>query len=354
MSVNELARLEGIPVYQNKAFGSAASALACPRGDLVLAQDPHSGFVHNTAYDAALLEYDDSYQNEQGNSAVFRAHVAEALAIVGRQFHSRRIVEVGCGKGRFLEAMLAAGHDAFGVDPAYEGDSDRVIRSEFGPSLGVRGEAIVMRHVLEHVPAPAAFLQRIREANAGGLVYIEVPCFDWILRRRAWFDLFYEHVNYFRKDDFARLFGTILEAGHLFAGQYLYVVAALDSLRDPAAVPAQPRAAMLPPDFFASLAHCAEVARDGRPCAVWGAAAKGVMFAHHLFARGVRPALAIDINPAKQGSFMAGSGIAVRSPSDAMAQLGARPRIFVMNSNYLEEIRAMGGTGPNYMAVDQA
>ncbi|MGN6520458.1 MAG: class I SAM-dependent methyltransferase [Dokdonella sp.] len=354
MSAIELARLEDIPVYQNKVFADAAAARACPRGDLVLAQDPDSGFVRNIAYDRALLAYDDSYQNEQGNSAVFRAHIDDVLAIIGRQFDSRRILEVGCGKGRFLEAMLAAGHDAFGVDPAYEGDSDRVIRSEFGPSLGVRGEAIVMRHVLEHVPAPAAFLQRIRDANAGGLIYIEVPCFDWIMRHRAWFDLFYEHVNYFREDDFARLFGTILEAGHLFGGQYLYVVAALDSLRDPAVVPTPPRIAKLPADFFASLDRCAGLARDGRPCAVWGAAAKGVMFTHHLLARGVRPLLAIDINPAKQQSFMAGSGVAVYAPSDAMAQLGPHPRIFVMNSNYLEEIRAVGGTDPDYIAVDQA
>ncbi|HEU4663899.1 MAG TPA: class I SAM-dependent methyltransferase [Dokdonella sp.] len=351
--MSELVRLEAIPVYQNKAYDSVAAALACPRGDLVLVQDARSGFVHNAAYDPSLLEYDDSYQNEQGNSTVFRTHVAEALAIVARRFGRKRILEIGCGKGRFLEAMLAAGHDAYGVDPAYEGDSDRVIRGDFGPAIGVRGEAIVMRHVLEHVPAPAAFLRTVRDANEGGLIYIEVPCFDWILRRHAWFDLFYEHVNYFRADDFARLFGTIVETGHLFGGQYLYVVAALESLRDPAAVPVPPRQTALPPDFFAGVAACAAIARDGRRCAVWGAAAKGVMFTHHLLARDVRPACAIDINPAKQGSYMAGSGLAVLAPPDALRRLGARPRIFVMNSNYLEEIRAMGGAAPDYIAVDQ-
>ncbi|HEY6941811.1 class I SAM-dependent methyltransferase [Dokdonella sp.] len=350
--MSELVRLEAIPVYQNKAFGSIADALACPRGDLVLVQDPGSGFVRNQAYEPSLLAYDDTYQNEQGNSGVFRAHVATALAVVGRHFDRKRIVEIGCGKGQFLAAMLAAGHDAYGVDPAYEGESDRVIRSEFGPATGVRGEAIVMRHVLEHVPAPAELLRAVRDANEGGLIYIEVPCFDWILRRHAWFDLFYEHVNYFRADDFERLFGTILEAGHLFGGQYIYVVAALDSLRDPATVPAPPREAKLPPDFFAGVAACAAIARDGRPCAIWGAAAKGVMFTHHLIARGVRPACAIDINPAKQGTYLAGSGLGVLPPGDALRRLGAQPRIFVMNSNYLEEIRATGGADPDYIAVD--
>jgi hypothetical protein len=46
-------------------------------------------------------------------------------------------------------------------------------------------------------------------------------------RAQSWFDLFYEHVNYFRLDDLRRMFGTVHEAGHLFGGQYLYIVADL-------------------------------------------------------------------------------------------------------------------------------
>src|SRR5690606_14147123 len=93
--------------------------------------------------------------------------------------------------------------------------------------------------------------------------------------------------------------------------------------------------------------------RESRSAAIWGAAAKGVMFAHHLAARGVAPALAIDINPAKQGRFLAGSGLPVLPPGEALAKLGPAPDIFVMNSNYLPEIRSMGGPGPTYIAVDQ-
>ena len=354
MSERELLRLGGIPVYQNKAFTSAAGAQACPRGDLVLSQDELSGLVRNIAFDPDLLAYDESYQNEQGNSPAFRAHIADVLALVGRHFGSMGILEIGCGKGRFLEAMLAAGHDARGVDAAYEGDCDRVIRSDFGPALGLHGDAIVMRHVLEHIPSPFAFLQMVRDANGGhGRIYIEVPCLDWILRHKAWFDVFYEHVNYFRLDDFARLFGHVIDSGRLFGGQYLYAVAELDSLRDPAHAPAPPREATLPADFFGSLDRCAAAVDSPAQCAIWGAAAKGVMFAHHMQARGALPALAIDINPAKQDSFLAGTALPVLAPAQAMARLGRAPCIFVMNSNYLAEIRTMGGTGPDYIEVDK-
>ena len=354
MSERKLLRLESIPAYQNKAYATADEARACVRGDLVLAQDAASGLVHNSVFDPGLLAYDASYQNEQGNSPAFRAHTGAVLAIIDRHFTATPVLEIGCGKGRFLDAMLAAGHDARGVDAAYEGDSERVIRSDFHPGLGLRSEALVMRHVLEHIPSPHAFLSMVLDANGGrGRIYIEVPCLDWILARKAWFDLFYEHVNYFRLDDFDRMFERVLDSGHLFGGQYLFVVAELASLRDPAQAPGAPRTATLPDGFFASLDRCASVAADGRCSAIWGAAAKGVMFAHHMQARGALPALAIDINPAKQGSFLAGSALPVLPPDEAIARLGPAPRIFVMNSNYLAEIRAAGGADADYIEVDQ-
>ncbi|MEO5626956.1 MAG: class I SAM-dependent methyltransferase [Dokdonella sp.] len=354
MSTCELLRLEGLPAYQNKMFASESAARSCPRGDLVLVQHESSGLVFNHAFDPEKIHYDDSYQNEQGHSPAFRTHVAQVLDLVGRHFSGLSILEIGCGKGAFLELMLAAGHAARGIDPAYEGDSENIIRRHFEPGLGIRGDAIVMRHVLEHIPSPSDFLASLHMANGGrGLIYIEVPCLDWILRNKAWFDVFYEHVNYFRLDDFSRMFDRLLESGALFGGQYIYVIAELDSLRHPATAAAAIRPATVPIDFFASLDRCAQIARNPASCAVWGAAAKGVMFAHHMQARGAELRLAIDINPAKQRHFLGGSGLQVLPAGEALAQLGSEPTVFVMNSNYLSEIQTMAGPAPNYVAVDQ-
>lgn len=354
MSTRELLRLEGIPAYQNKMFASETAARGCPRGDLVLVQDESTGLVFNRAFDPEKIHYDDSYQNEQGHSPAFRSHVAQVLDLVGRHFGGLSILEIGCGKGAFLELMLAAGHDARGIDPAYEGDSENIIRRHFEPALGIRGDAIVMRHVLEHIPSPTNFLESLRVANGGrGRIYIEVPCLEWILRNNAWFDVFYEHVNYFRLEDFSRMFDRVLNSGRLFGGQYIYVIAELDSLRDPATAPASIRLATMSVDFFGSLDRCAQIARSHTCSAVWGAAAKGVMFAHHMQARGMDLRLAIDINPAKQRHFLGGSGLQVLPPDEALAELGSKPTVFVMNSNYLSEIQTMAGPGPTYVAVDK-
>ena len=82
------------------------------------------------------------------------------------------------------------------------------------------------------------------------MIYIEVPCFDWILRARALGGICYECVNYFRLGDFSRMFGRVVEGGHLFGGEYLYVVADLATLRPPVSSPAD--RVDFPEDFLAS------------------------------------------------------------------------------------------------------
>lgn len=353
MSVRELLRLAGLPVYQNKMFATAEAATHCPRGDLLLVQDGRTGLVHNASFNPDLLSYDESYQNEQGLSDAFRSHLDAVLDLVDRHFADGRIMEVGCGKGAFLELLRLRGHDAIGIDPAYEGDADYIMRAHFEPGTGIRADAIVMRHTLEHIADPVAFLHSVREANGGsGKIYIEVPCLDWILDHKAWFDFFYEHVNYFRLGDFDRMFGNVIESGRLFGGQYLYAFADLATLRDPATAGEAPPVS-IPADLFDRIDAAVLPTRDACRQVVWGGAAKGVMFAHHAQQRGISLDFVIDINPAKQAMHLAGTGLKVLSPQQGLQRLVAGDNVFVMNSNYLGEIAAVGGDHLNYITVDQ-
>jgi SAM-dependent methyltransferase len=352
MSELELLRLTDLPTYQNKMFNTAAEALNCPRGDVILSQNNWSGLIRNIAFDSTQLNYDESYQNEQAHSAIFQRHLSDVLQIIQRQFLSSSILEVGCGKGAFLDQLRGAGHDAWGIDPAYEGDAAYITRAAFSPELDLRRDAIIMRHVLEHIPQPYDFLNEVRRANGGaGIIYIEVPCLEWILQNSAWFDIFYEHVNYFRLVDFTRLFGKVLESGHLFGGQYIYVVADLASLRDPGPCPPGDYVCF-PPGFLDNIQRAAEATTEARARVIWGCGAKGVMFAHHLSQRGLNLDFAIDINPAKHGKFLASSGIPVLSPERGLARAQAGTDIYVMNSNYLSEIQSLGGRAFNYIPLD--
>lgn len=353
MKYHELFEVKGLPVFQNKMFPDRESARSCSRGEVRLVQDLETGLVLNAAFDPSLLEYDESYQNEQACSQAFRNHLEEVKGIIARHYRGKKLIEVGCGKGHFLEELQRSGYRISGVDPAYEGSNPSVHRACFDASLGISGDGVLLRHVLEHISDPVSFLAAIAEANGGrGTVYIEVPCFDWICRSRAWFDVFYEHVNYFRLQDFERIFGTVYESGHLFGGQYLFVVADLSSLRRPVLDKRLP-GMQFPADFLAQIGWLAKRG-SGKRNAVWGGSSKGVIFSLYLQRAGVEVGLVVDINPAKQGKYLPATGLRVFSPEEALKLLHPGDDLFVMNSNYLEEIVRLTENRFRYIAVDQA
>lgn len=230
----EIYRAEQLPVFQNLMFHSEAEAINCVRGDVVLVQDIETGLIFNQAFKPDLMKYGADYQNEQAVSTVFQRHLQNVSEAIRKHFEGHSLIEVGCGKAYFLEQLQGHGFEIAGWDPTYEGSNPAVVKEFFGPEAEQRADGIILRHVLEHVQEPVGFISKLRDANGGGgKIYIEVPCFDWICDHRAWFDIFYEHVNYFRLADFYRMFGSVYEAGHTFNGQYLYVVADLATIRTP-------------------------------------------------------------------------------------------------------------------------
>ena len=335
---------EQLPIFQNRMYDTEAEAKACPIGDMQLVEDQRTGLVYNAAFRPELMAYDAHYQNEQALSPMFQEHLESVSSIIDRYMGRDSLVEVGCGKGFFLEMLLAKGFDITGFDPAYEGINPKVMKHYFESGMGIKADGLVLRHVLEHIQDPFNFLLQLKEANGGsGKIYIEVPCFDWICEHRAWFDIFYEHVNYFRISDFYRMFGTVIESGRLFGGQYLFVVAELSTLRKPKINFKD--YVIFPKDFIHYL-------NEPSQAAIWGGASKGVIFAL-LKARAGQPiSIVIDINPAKQGKYLPATGLLVQPPSEALAMLPKGSTIYVMNSNYLEEIKKMSNNAFKYIEVD--
>lgn len=347
LNEHELYRAEQLPIFQNRMYDSVEEARACPRGNVRLVQDLATGLVSNADFCSELMVYDARYQNEQAVSHQFRGHLDRVANIIERTIGRSGLVEVGCGKGYFLEVLSESGFDITGFDPTYEGANPRVKRHYFEPGVGITAQALILRHVLEHIMNPQQFLQGLRAANAGsGLIYIEVPCFDWICEHRAWFDIYYEHVNYFRLADFERMFDHVIESGRIFGGQYLYVVADLSTLKAPQ-IGSRDRI-VFPADFLDSLGKGATKG----PSAVWGGASKGVIFTLLRERLGCPVELVIDINPAKQGKFLPATGLKVLSPEEGLAMLPSESTIYVMNSNYLKEIKQMSNNAYRYMSLD--
>lgn len=345
-----LYRQAQFPVLQNRVYSSIEEATGCPKGDIAIAQDLDTGLVYNAAFCPELMVYDTDYNNEQSISGAFQSHLDEVAKVIEAQMGKTGLVEVGCGKGFFLELLLKRGFEVTGFDSTYDGDNPRVVNRHFEQGIiksPFRG--LILRHVLEHIPSPIDFLFRLRQANGNqGLIYIEVPCFDWIMRRRAYFDIYYEHVNYFRLSDFHRMFGRVIESGRFFGDQYLYVIADLTTLRTPWLDEFD--AFEFPSDFLAGLSGGQQ--KEKSVC-VWGGASKGVIFSLLRERMGMPIDMVIDINPAKRGKYLPGTGLQVQSPTEALEKLAAGSSIYVMNSNYLEEIKTMSNNRYHYIEIDQ-
>ena len=352
-------RLPRQPVVLNYRFATPADAARLPRRTLTLVQCLDCGLVHNATFDPSVIPYDERYENRQCFSPEFGRHLdAVADGIVRRhRLRGGRILEVGCGKGDFLRLLAdRAGVRGDGYDTSYEpgpaSDPEGVTfhRRYVGPEdvLGAY-DAIICRHVVEHVPAIGEFfdlLAALARAAGDPVVVVETPRLEWIVEQAALWDVFYEHCNYFPTPTLAHLArrSGFRVTGHrpVFGGQYQLLELRLARRPRVPEPPGVAKEARLGPFARAARARLDRLGKRFERLAgkagwaVWGAGAKGVALVNHL-AR-PRPRCVIDSNPAKQGGFLPGTRIPIVAPGDPrVARLGL---VVIANPNYEREIRA--------------
>ena len=327
-----------VPLIQNKVYAKKEDALNAPCIDVVLAQSLDNGFVFNANFSESIIDYDMHYQNEQSNSAYFRKHLENVIAIMQEnKVLDGKTVEIGCGKAYFMDMLIDRGVDIIGFDPTYEGHSPKVIKDFFSEKYaGIGAEFIILRHTLEHISNPFQFIKTIAAANKNkGKVYIEVPTFEWILKHNATEDIFYEHCNYFTLSTLQMLF-TKSTGGHFFNGQYIYVIADLADVKDKLEVSSiQPYEVK----FNERVSQYDQLVGSLNNPAVWGAGAKGSTFLNLLDKQCTKVKYVVDINPKKQHRYVGGTGHYIIKP-DELVEMGVK-NIIVMNINYIDEIKAI-------------
>jgi len=286
-----------------------------------------------------------------------------------------RIVEVGCGDGAFLRRLVAdeaAGNTGYGFDPSYTGcRSDLDGRLQFVDSFydhtctDIKADVVLCRHVIEHVPDPLALLRSIRHAladSAHARVFFETPCVHWILSNRVVWDLFYEHCSLFSCRSLTcalELAGFAVDnVRHVFGGQYLWLQGHVADEqvscpeRNAGGIPELARAFSQAEEQLCRrwASQLRKAGKDG-PIALWGAAAKGATFASLVDPDCTHVDCLVDVNPAKQGKFLAGTGHPIVGP-DALPRRGVRT-VLVLNPNYRSEIeRTIADAGLDVRIVD--
>lgn len=350
--------LGDVPVLCNQLWPDAEAARAAPSGNVTLVRCETCATIWNADFDPARMDYAPGYENALHFSAKFRAFADDLAAGLVARFglSGRDVVEIGCGDGHMLDLMIAHGAaSATGFDPSMAGKA-----SEFAARPGVEivpdyfrsdqldrpFDAVLCRHVLEHLDSPMGLLHDIRRAIGGRdvPVYFEVPNAGWMLETHSLWDVIYEHVGYWTEPALVTAFRRAgfrpTRVAACYDGQFLAIEARPAEPEPDALAPGVAAIAAVADAFGAAAVN--EIARlqarlgavEGT-AVIWGAGSKGITFANAMGPDAPLAAL-VDLNTRKHDLFAPGIALPVVAP-EALTGIGP-DLVVISNALYEEEI----------------
>jgi SAM-dependent methyltransferase len=356
-------------MHVGRLFPTEGEARNAPRGDVLLAVCQSCGYIGNRAYapveDAFAPGYDASLHYSKIYSS-FLCGLADDL-IARYDLRNKSILEVACGPGFFLRLMLRKGcGSAIGVDPSLErtgadaeGDKPITWIRDFYDDryADLRVDLVVCRQALHTMPNPRAMIESVRRAVGDRpevRIYFEVVNADHLFRSGIVWQFLYEYRSYFTASSLALMFRQsgldVLRVGPCYVDdQYLSIEAASTSQQDVAPFPNSflTNALKNRPEFlrFAEIFHdrvsywqnrLREFHAAKHKVIAWGAAGRGITFLN-LTDLDRSICFIVDINPARQGKFVPGTGALVVTPESLLEY---RPDVIILtNATYADEIK---------------
>jgi SAM-dependent methyltransferase len=305
---------------------SAEAAKELPRHPQDFVQCPACTHVWNCRFEYAAIPYERNPNRMFNNGAVWKGHLAQTRDLLLDHLpDAPHVVEIGCGDGHFVRGLAQArpGGRFVGFDPNADPETGHGL--EFHPRIfepladmpAFKLDAVVIRHVLEHLTEPAQLLEALAwgamSADNDCWLFAEVPCIDRVFETHRLADFFYEHVSHFTTESFRAMMsraGEIVTLAHGYNGEVIYALVKL-------AVPAPLRARAQASAQFASRTvtsratiaqQLSQLSESGRRVAIWGGTGKAAAFIHHYGADAKRFPLVVDSDPGKVGTFVPGTG----------------------------------------------
>jgi len=255
----------------------------------------------------------------------------------------KTILEIGCGKGEYLELMRDMGMDACGLEESEESfiicHKDKLLNVKWrylDNDITLKKDsfdAFAILSFLEHMPDPCSMFQYLLPSlkeDAVGLV--EVPNFDMMLRERQFSEFIPDHLMYFTKDTLTTTLNIngfdVIECNEIWHGYILSAVV-------------QKRAALDLSDFNTKRRQMSDSINKFiskhpvKSVAVWGAGHQSLAMIS-LSGIGNRIKYVIDSAPFKQGKYTPATHVEIISPSAIASDKPSA--IIVMCAGYSDEV----------------
>lgn len=313
--------------------------------DLLLYQCPYCGMIQLAGNP---VPYFRDVIRATGISAAmtdFRRHQFSKW-VEENQLQGKKVIEVGCGGGEYMDIMEETGACVYGMEHSAElaaqsANAGHCVYKGFienveYPIQNAPYDAFYILNFLEHIPDPGIFLRGIANnlaEHAVGLV--EVPNVDMILRESLYSELIQDHLSYFTADTLTQLLSMsgfeviscqsiwhdyILSA-QVRKRQYLNIGSFLHKQQE----------TQLAVDNFLQ-----RMEENGLKTAVWGAGHQALANLSLLHMAG-RIACVIDSAPFKQNKLTPATHVSVVSP--AVLKDGTIGAVLIMAAGYSDEIR---------------
>jgi hypothetical protein len=302
-------------------------------------------FFYNSSFDNNKIKYNKNYNNDQSASKVFKNHLFEVKKIIDKKFdQNTRICEVGCGKGFFLNLLEKKYKKIVGYDTSYEGKKRNIYKRYLTINDKIDSDLIILRQTLEHIPNYFKFLKMLKKISTSDpYILIEVPDLDWIIKKQAFWDITYEHVNYFSKKTFQKMFNGSFKIRSLFKGQYLFVLTKLSKLNlkfDKNLKPLSVSVEKIFPKIKNKISDIEKINREN--IFFWGGSTKTLMFLCHCNHKDKlldKIKFIVDIDIKKQEQYLQVVNKKIISPAKLCKYIKKNDTVVISNSNYLKEVK---------------
>jgi 2-polyprenyl-3-methyl-5-hydroxy-6-metoxy-1,4-benzoquinol methylase len=145
-----------------------------------------------------------------------KKEILEQLRYIRRFNHKHsKILEIGCGRGEYLNLISKFFKNSSGFEYDKKLINTKItklkINKIYPDTLKLNPkknfvDGIFCFNFLEHAISPTLFLQSVLSyLRPGGFIVIEVPNFEYMFKKKIFYDFTIEHLSYFTKETLKKL-----------------------------------------------------------------------------------------------------------------------------------------------------